>query len=287
MTAGSYAKPAIPLACVLGDPITHSLSPRLHEAALADSGIVGRYLAFQTGVAGLAETLRSLSALGFRGCNLTAPLKVAARSLLHEEDSEVRRIGAVNTIVFAEGSLIGYNTDARGLLTALRTVAGFEPGGKRILILGSGGAARAAVSAMTDAGALRVYLSSRSRDRAQGLIDSFDDVGIEVCQRTDGLLVDLVINATTVGMRGGGNEGEAPIALANLGRCDLVYDMVYRPTLTPLLMAAKQLGVSAFDGRSMLAAQARFAFEHFFGVLPSLDSFMKVLAVEDEDEDGG
>jgi shikimate dehydrogenase len=195
---------------------------------------------------------------------------------LQVEDPEVRRIGAVNTILFSEGSLVGYNTDARGLLEALRTVVGFEPRAKRILILGSGGAARAAASAMTYAGACEVYVNSRSRDRARALAEAFDGE-IGVCEQTGGLSVDLVINATTVGMKGGGAEGESPIELANLGACDVVYDMVYRPTLTPLLRTAQRLGVSAFDGRSMLAAQARFAFEHFFNILPSLDTFLEPL----------
>ncbi len=276
----AHTKPAIPLACVLGDPIAHSLSPLLHETGLAHSGLQGRYLAFQTESSGLAETLRSLVTLGFRGCNLTAPLKVVARSLLQAEDPEVRRIGAVNTIVFSEGALIGYNTDARGLLEALRTVVGFEPRAKRILILGSGGAARAAASAMIDAAAHEVYVHGRSRDRARELANAFDGQ-VRVCEQTDGLSVDLVINATTVGMTGGGAEGEAPLELMNLGACEFVYDMVYRPNLTPLLEAAKRLGVSGFGGRSMLAAQARFAFEHFFNVLPSLTVFLEAL-----DQDG-
>ncbi|KJE77926.1 shikimate dehydrogenase [Ferrimicrobium acidiphilum] len=278
--SGEHTKPAIPLACVLGDPIAHSLSPLLHETGLAHSGLQGRYLAFQTGTTGLADTLRSLVTLGFRGCNLTAPLKVVARSMLQVEDPEVRRIGAVNTIVFSEGSLIGYNTDARGLLEALRTVVGFEPHGKRILILGSGGAARAAASAMTDAGAAEVYVNGRSRDRALELANGFDGA-IQMCEKTDGLSVDLIINATTVGMKGGGAESETPIELTRLGACDVVYDMVYRPTLTPLLQSAQRLGVSGFGGRSMLAAQARFAFEHFFNALPSLDVFLEALDQDD------
>ncbi|WP_298208665.1 shikimate dehydrogenase [Ferrimicrobium sp.] len=273
---GAASRPSIPLACVLGDPIAQSLSPRLHLGALARSGLTGDYLAFQTQPTQLSATIRALQTLGFQGANLTAPLKVAVLPLLDRADDEVRRIGAANTVLFSQDSVIGYNTDARGLLEALRLFVGFEPYGQRVLILGGGGAARAAVFAMLIAGASEVYLANRSPARARALVDSFEGP-VGICEETGGLAVDLVINATTVGMRGAGAEERVPVDLARVNEIQVVYDMVYDPTTTPLIRAARHLGLRAFDGRSMLAAQARLAFSLFYGTLPEFAVFMDAL----------
>ncbi|WP_298335227.1 shikimate dehydrogenase [Ferrimicrobium sp.] len=274
--SSTVSQPSVPLACVLGDPIAQSLSPRLHLAALAGSGLAGDYLAFRTSSPQLADVLRALQILGFKGANLTAPLKVEVLPLLDRVTEEVQSIGAANTVLFSQGSMVGYNTDARGLLEALRTVVGFEPSGQRVLILGAGGAARAAVFAMLTAGAGEVWLANRSTVRAQVLVQSFAGP-IRICEDTRDLSVDLVINGTVVGMKGAGVEGHVPIDLAGLKGSPVVYDMVYEPTTTPLMQAARRLGMHAFDGRSMLAAQARIAFELFYGVLPDLTVLMDAL----------
>jgi shikimate dehydrogenase len=279
MANASSITPQVPLACVLGHPITHSLSPTIHEAGLRALGLAGRYLAFETDVAQLATALSSLGSLGFRGTNLTAPLKVAARALVDVEDDDVRHIGAVNTIVFHQGRRIGHNTDAQGLITALTEVCGVALSGVTVLILGAGGAARAAIWAMSQARAKKVVVMSRRFESATSLAAAFGKEVIPV-QTVEGIGVDLVINATTAGMRGTIGESEVPIDLTALGAIGCVYDMVYDPATTPLLQMAKGLGVPAFNGLSMLVAQARLAFGHFFGQMPDLDALMAALNPE-------
>ncbi|MHB1521811.1 MAG: shikimate dehydrogenase family protein [Ferrimicrobium sp.] len=273
MSENAFIRPPMPLACVFGDPIEHSRSPSLHEGALRHLQLPGRYLAFQVGIPSLDVALRAIMALGFRGCNLTAPLKIAARRLLDDEDSDVRHIGAANTIVFEDGLRIGHNTDARGLVAALVEACGIDIAGRRVLVVGSGGAARAAVWAMLGAGAAQVLVTGRRIDRVVELVATFEGHCL-VCEQTQGLSVDLVINATTAGMRGGGSEVDSAIDLAGFGEIGAVYDMVYDPVLTPLMASARAMGVPAFNGLTMLAGQARFAFEHFFGHLASLDVFL-------------
>ncbi|MGC9155608.1 MAG: shikimate dehydrogenase [Ferrimicrobium sp.] len=280
----AVSQPSVPLACVLGDPIAQSLSPRLHLAALARSGLAGNYLAFRTPSSQLEDTLRALQVLGFQGANLTAPLKIEVLPLLDRMTDEVRTIGAANTVLFSQGSVIGYNTDAPGLLEALRTIVGFEPSGQRVLILGAGGAARAAVFAMLTAGAVEVWVANRNPVRARLLVESFTGP-VGICEDTRELSVDLVINGTIVGMKGAGAEGQAPIDLTELKGCQFVYDMVYEPTTTPLMQAARRMGISAFDGRSMLAAQARIAFALFYGGRPDLKVFMDALGHHNSDRD--
>jgi shikimate dehydrogenase len=269
--------PQVPLACVLGAPIAHSRSPMIHEAGLRALRLSGHYLSFETNVDQLETAFTSLSSLGFRGANLTAPLKVAARALLDIEDDDVRHIGAVNTVVFDHGQRIGHNTDAAGLVTALTDVCGLELAGAKVLILGAGGAARAATWAMIQARVNEVLVMSRRLESATSLCAWFNQNATPI-PSADNLRVDLVINATTAGMRGTTSEAEVPIDLTALGSIGCVYDMVYDPAATPLLKVANSLAVPAFNGLSMLVAQARLAFGYFFGAMPELDRLMEALA---------
>ena len=258
------------LAGVMGWPVAHSRSPFIHSHWIAQYGLRGAYVQLPVRPEDLEAALRALPKLGFAGCNLTIPHKVAALALVDRVEPLAQRIGAINTVVVeADGSLSGKNTDAFGYLHSLQeSCPGWRAGAGPALVVGAGGAARAVVAALLDAGVPQVRLCNRSLDKADAIANDFGARVITVpwTERTSALAdVALLVNTTNQGMHG---EAALDLALDSLPRGALVSDIVYVPQCTPLISAALARGNPVAYGLGMLIHQARPAFEAWFGVLP-------------------
>jgi shikimate dehydrogenase len=265
------------IAGVIGWPITHTLSPRLHGFWLRKHGIDGAYLPFGVRPEHLDRALAGLPALGLAGVNVTVPHKQRALAAVDEVSPVARRIGAVNTIVvLPDGRLHGTNTDAYGFLENLRDRAhGWDAAAGPVLVLGAGGAGRAVVAALIDAGVPSLRLANRHRERAEAVAA---DIGgpIEVVpweQRDAALLgVALLVNATSLGMVG---QPALELDLTLLPPAAIVADIVYAPLTTPLLAAAAARGNAVVDGLGMLLHQARPAFAAWFGYDPEVTDALR------------
>jgi shikimate dehydrogenase len=265
------------LAGVIGDPVEHSRSPGMHNAAFARLGIAARYERWHTSAAQLPARVESLRRPGVLGANVTLPHKIAVLAHVDRRDPAVDLIGAANTIVREpDGTLTATNTDAPAVLATLREDAGFEPAGCAAVILGASGAARAAAYVLAEAGASQIHIVNRTLERAEELLaDLIESTGTEtplIALAPDdpdlGAALagaSLIVNATSLGWR----RGETPLAAAQIPAGALVFDMVYRPT--QLLADARARGARALDGRGMLVRQAGLAFERWTGLAPPLD----------------
>ena len=265
------------VAGVIGDPIAHSRSPILHGHWLDRYGIDGAYVPMAVRADRLAAAIAGLSALGFRGINVTVPHKEAALGLVDEPDALARRIGAVNTITIDEtGRSHGTNTDVFGFLENIRAgVDGWSARQGPAAIIGAGGAARAIAFALADAGCPAIRLVNRSQARAEALADVVGPTASTVAweDRTESLEgAALIVNATTLGM-----AGQPPLDLPLDAAPDdaVVTDIVYTPLKTPLLSTARQRGLKTVDGLGMLLHQARPGFAAWFGVEPTVDETLR------------
>ena len=270
-------QPPLKLAGVMGYPIAHSRSPRLHGHWLARYGIAGAYLPLLVAPDDLGRALEGLRALNFRGCNVTLPLKEKALALVDRVEPLARRIGAVNTVtVDRDGALVGTNTDTFGFLENLRAaLPGWSAAAGPAVVLGAGGAARAVVAALIDAGAGEIRLANRSLERAQALEAAFGAAVRVVPWRERAQALDgaaLLVNTTALGMAG---SDELEIALDALPRAAAVNDIVYAPLMTALLQRARARGNAVVDGLGMLLHQARPGFEAWFGVAPEVDERLR------------
>lgn len=257
---------------VFGWPVQHSLSPAMHNAAIADLGLDLVYLPFAVEPSGLGVALRALPALGVRGVNLTIPHKEAAIAYMDELEAGARALGAVNTVRVDAGRLVGTNTDGEGFAAPLRAV-GFGCRGCRAVVLGAGGAARAVVRQLVDDGA-RVTVVNRSPERAVSLVNAVVGGRAEVVSAADVARAksvvtgaDLLVNTTPIGMSTHSPEA-LPIPPEWLRGATFVYDLVYRPALTPLLLAAESLGCRTLGGLGMLVHQGAAAFRFWTGLTP-------------------
>ncbi len=260
------------LAGVMGWPVAHSRSPRLHGFWLAQHDIDGAYLPLAVRPENLATALKALPALGFAGVNLTVPHKTAAMTLVDRVSDEARRIGAINTIVVgANGRLEGSNTDGYGFLAHLKSAAPkWRPKNGPAVVLGAGGAARAIVVAWLDAGVGELRLVNRTQARAAAVAAEFGERVKAVKWRERGTALKdagLLVNSTTLGMSG---QPALAIDLTYLPREAVVYDIVYVPLETPLLAAARERGHVAVDGLGMLLHQALPGFAAWFGITPEV-----------------
>ncbi len=263
---------AAKLAGVMGWPVAHSRSPRLHGFWLARYGIDGAYLPLPVRPENLEAALRSLPVLGFAGCNLTIPHKEAALALVDRLDPLAKRIGAINTVVVAPtGELTGSNTDVFGfrenLLSAAKT---WRANAGPAVVIGAGGAARAALAVLAEGGAPEIRLVNRSRDRAEALARVFGPSVTVIDWEKRAAALDgasLLVNSTSLGMAG---QPPLDLALDDLPREAIVTDMVYVPLETPLLREARRRGNLAVDGLGMLLHQGRPGFAAWFGVDPEV-----------------
>lgn len=271
------------VAGVMGWPVGHSRSPRLHGFWLRQYGIDGAYVPLAVPPGRVEQAVRALPALGFRGCNVTVPHKEAVLTALDHIDPLARRIGAVNTIVCNDdGSLTGTNTDGFGFLANLAAEAPqWRAGAGPAVVVGAGGAARAILAALVDAGAPEIRLVNRTTARAEALAA---DLGgplrvVPWAERTAALAeANLLVNTTTQGMAG---QPAVDLELANLPVAALVTDIVYVPLVTPLLAAAQARGNPTVDGLGMLLHQARPGFETWFGRAPEVTPALRRFVLEE------
>jgi len=248
---------------VAGWPVAHSRSPAIQNAALAAAGLTDwRYLKLPLPPERFAETVRALPAAGFRGINVTIPHKQAALALADEASATAAAVGAANTLSFTPaGAIQADNTDVDGLLEALPA----DPAGMTALVLGAGGAARAAVYALSSAGASEVLVWNRTRERAERLVS---ELGGRVVDAPPA--VDLVVNCTSVGLRETDRPFKSlPIQADTWDDGTFVADMVYNAGGTQLLAQAKQRGATVVSGLEILIAQGAASFERWTGMTAS------------------
>ncbi|WP_341914009.1 shikimate dehydrogenase [Ferrovibrio terrae] len=274
MTGFDTEDDIIPRAGVIGWPVDHSRSPKLHGFWLQQHGLSGRYDKLPVPPEDLAAFMADLpKEPGFRGINVTIPHKVAALPYLAQVDPVAQRIGAVNTItVQPDGSLHGSNTDAFGFLESLKADApgGWSPAAGPAAVLGAGGAARAIIVALLDAGTPEIRLLNRSRDKADALAAEFGSriAPADWEARAEALGgAGLLVNTTSLGMAG---QPPLDLALDDLPATALVNDIVYSPLETDLLARARARGNPVVDGLGMLLHQGRPGFEAWFGVAPAV-----------------
>jgi len=260
---------------VFGDPVEHSLSPRMQNAALRHCKIDMQYARFQISPDELREAIDLIRKLEFVGVNLTIPHKIAVLRLIDVADENVRRIGAVNVIKVESGKLHGFNTDGRGFARAIREVFSVDLRDLRVMILGAGGAARAIALQCAKENSERLVIANRSFEKTQKLADELRDFFAgpkvlgpvprlqpvpleEAAIRFQIANVDLIVNATPVGL----NRGDPlPIAARLLAPHLMVYDTIYSAERTPFVSAAIEAGARATNGLSMLLHQGALAFE--------------------------
>lgn len=266
-------------ACVMGWPVSHSLSPALHRFWLEHYGIAGSYTSMAIQPDHLRPAFNLLIERGFAGCNLTFPLKEHALSMMDEHDESCLMSGAVNTVVIRDGKLIGYNSDGFGFLESLKA-AHPNWSGQHVVIVGTGGAARGIIASLRGAGSKNFALVNRTRDKAERIVKVF---GIESMAEVydwdnrDAALKDatLLINCTSLGMV---DQPALKLDLALLPENAIVADIVYRPLQTALLKAAQAKGNPVLPGLGMLLHQGRLGFEFWFGrdpdITPKLYQYM-------------
>ena len=274
----------VTLFVILGDPIEHSLSPVMQNAALEAAGIDGLYIPWRVKAAGLATAFESLRGMeNFAGANVTLPHKEQAALLVDEVSSDAASVGAVNTIVSRGGRLFGANTDGQGFLRALQEDGGFVPKGRRTIVLGAGGAARAVAWSLAEAGVAELLVVNRTVERAESLAGlvgrgtGVSAIGLGIGdRRIPEKVADcaLLVNATSVGLS---PSDPTPIDPALLRPGVLVYDLIYRPRETALLRAARARGCRAMGGLGMLLYQGALAFELWTGRKPSLEAMRTAL----------
>lgn len=268
-------------ACVIGFPVSHSLSPKLHGWWLKKYGIDGSYTAMAVPADHVKDALKRLIDMGFSGCNITIPLKEAALSAMDEHDESCLMSGAVNTVVFnAKGKKVGYNSDGFGFVESLKSQHPHWRG-ERVVILGTGGASRGIIASLRAAGVEKFVLVNRTREKAEKIIRQFKfpetlaDV-VDWKHRAEALKdASLLINCSSLGMQ---DEDPLDLDLTHLPQEAAVCDIVYRPLQTDLLARAAARGHKTVEGLSMLLHQGRLGFDYWFGqdpeVTPELHAFL-------------
>ncbi|CAM4194492.1 shikimate dehydrogenase [Paenibacillus alkaliterrae] len=253
---------------VIGNPIRHSKSPIMMNRAFRETGINGSYHAFHVTSERLADFASGVRAMGIRGVNVTIPHKLDIMPLLDDIDAGAQAIGAVNTIVNEDGRLIGYNTDGIGYVRSLKEEAEPELAGKRIVVLGAGGAARGIIYALTKENPAHIAIANRSVERAEELAEAFRDHLVIESVRNEQLQTacqqaDIVINTTSVGMFP--NTNETPVDAAWLKPGAVASDLIYNPLKTTFLQQAEQRGCRIHGGLGMFIYQGAYAFEYWTG----------------------
>ncbi len=279
---------------LIGCPVAHSLSPRMQQAAFDVLGIEAHYALWETQPDKLAERIASLRSPDMLGANVTMPYKEDVVRLVDECDPVAAQIGAINTIVNRSGRLAGYNTDAPGFIRALTEFAAFACPGKKVVILGTGGAARAATVGLLGNGVDELMLLGRNEKHVNNLLRHLQTLTTEKYGTTrvygallgspeaSGFLssVDLVVNATSAGLKA--NDSALLLDVNMLPTTALVMDMIFNPPLTPLLHAARSHGCQVLNGLSMLLYQGALAFELWMGRPAPMEIMRKALGLAKE-----
>ena len=256
-------------ACVMGWPVSHSLSPRLHGFWLEKYHIPGAYDKMAITPDALKDALQMIAGRGYAGCNLTLPLKEAALPFMDEHDESCLMSGAVNTVVIRDGKTRGFNSDGFGFVENLKTHNPDWKGG-RVVILGTGGAARGVIASLKAAGAKHFLLVNRTPEKAHRVVRQFKlDGEVHLWAARHAALedADLLVNCTSLGMTG---EPPLDLDLKLLPAGATVCDLVYRPLVTPLLKSAQERGNKVVEGLGMLLHQGRLGFGHWFGRDPEV-----------------
>jgi len=256
----------------MGDPIRHSLSPLLYNAAFSLLGLDWVMVAFPVPAGSAKEAVEALVPLGIAGLSVTMPHKAAVAELVDERSPIAQRLGAVNSVVVRDGRLVGTNTDGQGFVEALVRGTGFGPAGKRCVVIGAGGAARAVVLALAEAGASEIVVVARRPDAAAAAASLADARG-RVGSARDAPEADLVVNATPVGMVGDGSGSHTPVVPAEaLGRGQVVVDIVYEPAETEWMAGAARRGAVVLGGLGMLVHQAAGQLALWTGLEPPVEA---------------
>ena len=277
---------------IIGDPVEHTMSPAMHNAAFAKLGLDFWYVPFRVKPEDLAQAVAGMKALNIRGLNVTIPHKVAIIPFLDELDPLAEKIGAVNTVVNDNGVLQGYNTDAAGFLDAL-IQKGVEPKGKGVVVLGAGGAARAVSFVLAERGAHLIILNRRleldwAAELAGQLAQTFgrEVEALELTERNLARALEeayILVNATSVGMSP--NIDETLVTSDVLRPSLVVFDVVYNPVKTKLLRQAEQIGAQTISGLEMLVWQGALAFELWTGAKAPVELMRKeAIKILGEDE---
>jgi shikimate dehydrogenase len=256
---------------VIGWPVDHSLSPAMHNAAFRALGLDWIYVGLPVAPGRLVAGIEGLAALGFAGANVTMPHKTEAASLVDELSDDARRLQAVNTISVTTDGLVGHNTDAPGFARFLRDEVAFDPAGRRVLLYGAGGAARACALAVARAGVAEIVVAVREPARAIALVQALEDLPVTVhtassMAEATQVAAELIVNATPVGAHG--EELPEP----RMGPGTVVVDLLYHVASTPLRIHAREAGAAAFGGLGLLLHQAALSFELWTGRQPPLET---------------
>ena len=258
---------------IIGFPIGHSISPVFQQTALDRLGMDAVYQAWEVKPEDVGAFLQGIRSPDVLGINVTVPHKETVIPFLDQVDDWAAAAGAVNTIVNREGLLTGHNTDGTGFLRALREAGGFDPRGRRVLVLGAGGAARGVVLALIREGVGRLTIANRTVERARQLSRIAQDNGLEahaIALKGSDLVAasasaELIVNCTSMGMSHGPDQTGTPLSANLLSSTTLVNDLVYNPTETPLLREAVRAGASTLGGIHMLVYQGAASFEMWTG----------------------
>ena len=259
--------------CIIGYPLVHSLSPIFHQAALDSMSIPIRYHSWPTPQGALSEKVVELREKNYLGASITIPHKENICEHLDDLTPWARTIGAVNTIIRDGANFIGHNTDAYGFIHGLRKVGGFNPKNKQVLLLGAGGAARAAAFGLAKEQISSLIIANRTDERSQSLaydvskhIPYVSTIEFTECHLRKACKgIDLIVNSTSMGMRHSETEKLTPLTAQIIQPQTLVCDMVYNPIETPLLMEARKAGARILGGLPMLVYQGAAAFKHWTG----------------------
>ena len=270
-------RPAIPLAGVIGNPIGHSRSPLMHKHWLRRYGIRGDYVPLQVAEPDLENVVRALPRMGFVGANVTLPHKAAVMSIVDQLSDRAILIGAVNTLIFREdGTIYGDNTDGYGFMANVRHGApAWDPKAGPAVVLGAGGAARAIIVALADAGVPQILLTNRTRAKSEALKAEFGQrIKVVDWVQAGNVIEDanILINTTSLGMTG---QSDLRVPLDGLRSETVVTDIVYAPLRTTLLQTAAATGCVTVDGLGMLLHQGVPGFERWFGQRPEVDDALR------------
>ena len=270
---------------LIGHPVSHSMSPLMHNDAFKQLGINGYYHAFDVQEGKLEEAVAAFKVLNMSGFNVTIPHKVAIMEFLDEIDEEAKMIGAVNTVVNSNGRLIGFNTDGRGFLSSLLEIVPKLLIESNVLVLGAGGAARAVVTAVADHGVKTLAITNRTLKKATEIKNNYynykksknaqiDIVSLQEAEANIGVY-DIIINTTSLGMSP--NIEEIPISIDHIKPNVVLSDLIYNPLKTKWLQLGEENGAIIHNGVGMFAMQGALAFEKWTGITPDTARMTKIV----------